>query len=167
MLAKKEKRVNVSSQAQGLAGRAVAVGREHNQYYEVWPRIGTIDGPVKYGSDEVDKCYTFLPREMTDVPIPKEGDLQIERLRSAGFEILQVIVGFEPEVEKPEPVDFSKYVEAAQMFGKVVFAIASALAKGLAVLAVGILSIFAMVLDPCLIVVLADGTWLLVWEWLE
>jgi hypothetical protein len=160
MLTKNEKQVNVI-QAEGLAGRAVALGRIHNAYYTVLPPIGVIDEPVEFGG------WTFLPREMVNKPIPKEAPLQIQRLKEAGFEIQQEIVGLEPEKEKPEPRDYSQQIEAAKKFGGLVFLMVKVVAKGIALIIVGIIAIFAMVLDPVYIAVLADGTWLVVWEWLE
>jgi hypothetical protein len=148
-------------QAEGLAGRAVALGRMHNEYYTVLPPIGVIDGPVEFGG------WTFLPREMVDKPIPKEAPLQIQRLKEAGFEIQQEIVGLEPEKEKPQPRDYSQQIEAAKKFGQLVFLMVKAIATGIGLITVGLVTLFAMALDPVYIAVLVDGTWLVVWEWLE
>ncbi len=149
----------------GVVNNALAVGEENHGFYKVMPKLGKIDQPMEING------WRFLPRQMDDAEIPNEADRQVQALRENGIVILQEIVGHNliEEKEKQEKIERYKNnmkTNAERMGKAITFAgvfIAWA-AQAVIALVIGIIS-FALAIDPALIVVLEDGTWLCVAEW--
>ena len=152
-------------QTSGEVGRAVSIGREHHGHYTVMPRIGVIDEPKVFNG------WGFGDIKMDDSEIPKEAERHVQILRDNGIVILQVIVGHNLVEEAEKEKKIEAYREKLEQIGKVGSGAAVAalglltwLASAAATLILGLITL-VLAVDPVLIVVLEDGTWLCVAEW--
>jgi len=152
--------------------RAIAIGRKAHMRYNVLPRLGVIDAPM-----ELPGGWTAIPRDMDDSPVPPLADKQVELLKDGGIQILQQIILHEPEVER-EPGRIEQAVanidkeKLKRKIKEASSAVGSAVAMGAAAVvyaATGMAAIAALsavvAIDPALVCVLEDGTWLVVCTW--
>ncbi len=149
----------------GVVTKALAVGDKNHGFYKVMPKIGVIKRPMEANG------WRFLARDMDDAEIPNEADRQVQALRENGIVILQEIVGHNliEEKEKQEKIEGYKNsmrTNAERMGTVTTFAgvFIAWVAQAVIAFVIGIIS-FALAIDPALIVVLEDGTWLCVAEW--
>lgn len=152
--------------------RAIAIGRKAHMRYDVLPRLGIIDRAI-----ELPGGWTAIPREMDDSPVPRLADKQVELLQDGGIRILQQIILHEPEVER-EPgrieqaisnIDKEKFKRQIKEASSAVGSAIAVGATAAAYTAVGVAAIAALAavaaVDPALVCVLEDGTWLVVCSW--
>lgn len=141
---------------------ALAVGRENHGHYKVMPRIGVIIEPMEVNG------WKFLPQEMDDSVIPREAWKHVELLRQDGIAIKQVIVGHNLKEEEEKRQKMEAYKETAEKIVAFVATLAvgfmTAIAGAGTALALGLVGLLVAI-DPILVVVLEDGTWLCVAEW--
>lgn len=126
------------------------------------PRIGVITEPMEVNG------WKFLPQEMDDSLIPREAWKHVALLRQNGITIKQVIVGHNLKEEEEKRQKMEAYKKTAE---KIVASVATlvvgfmtAIASAGAALGLGLVGLL-MAIDPILVVVLEDGTWLCVAEW--
>ena len=146
----------------GVINDALAVGRENHGHYKVMPRIGIITEPMEANG------WKFLPQEMDDSVIPREAWKHVELLRLDGITIKQVIVGHNLKEEEEKRQKMEAYKKTAEKVVAFVATLAvgfmTAIASAGAALCIGIVGLL-LAIDPILVVVLEDGTWLCVAEW--
>lgn len=140
----------------------LAIGRENHGHYRVMPRIGVIEGKKSVNG------WDFLPLEDDDCVIPKEAWKHVELLRENNIPIKQIIIGHNVKEEEERQRRMASLKKGAeQVIGFVsilaIGALTAIAGTGIAVVmgAIGLL----LAIDPILIVVLEDGTWLCVAEW--
>lgn len=145
-----------------VVNKACKIGQENFGDYKVMPRIGVIDEPREQGP------WHFLPLEMDDSEIPKEAWRHVELLRKHGIPILQVIVGHNVQEEEEKRQKMEAYKKTAEKIVALVATLAIGflvtMASTTATVGLGFVGLLAAI-DPILIVVLEDGTWLCVAEW--
>lgn len=146
----------------GVINDALSVGRENHGHYKVMPRIGVITEPMEVNG------WKFLPQEMDDSLIPREAWKHVEWLRQGGITIKQVIVGHNLKEEEEKRQKMEAYKKTAEKIVAFVATLAvgfmTAIASAGAALGLGLVGLL-MAIDPILVVVLEDGTWLCVAEW--
>ncbi|MBK8903127.1 MAG: hypothetical protein IPM53_18210 [Anaerolineaceae bacterium] len=138
------------------------LGRENHGHYTVMPRIGVITEPMEVNG------WKFLPLEMDDSVIPREAWKHVELLRDNGVIIKQVIVGHNliEEEEKRQKMEACKKTaeKVVSFVATLAVGFMTAIAGAGAMLALGFVGLLVAI-DPILVVVLEDGTWLCVAEW--
>jgi hypothetical protein len=156
--------------------QAINLGREHHYRFRVVGKNGTIDKPLpKEG-------WWYYPA--TD--IPRNAQKRVDMLDKSGVSIKQVIIGHEAsrllkappkpnlipikkaEIQKPkkDPVDLSIVADVLATTFKLALGVAT-VAVGITVWIMGAALSTALMLDPTVIVVLEDGTWLECMSWYE
>jgi hypothetical protein len=158
------------------AKKVLDVARENHLRFRVLDRTGEISSPVRSGN------WVYAP--VVASIIPADAKKRIELILKSGFNPTQIIAGHElvevpqlpgPVVTKPAPlsvpnikeIKISPEVEKALITtGKVVLGIATIAAVGTG------LALYAMAMalasvDPSVIVVMEDGTWIEVMSWYE
>lgn len=164
------------------AQQAVKIGCDHHYRFRVMGRQGTIDRPLpKEG-------WWYYPATV----IPRGAQIRIDLLEESGVGIQQIIIGHEAsrllkapprpkakplpqplsvkkvEVKKPkkDPIDLSVVIDVLTTIFKLAFGITAA-AVGITAWIMGTALSTALLLDPTVIVVLEDGTWLECMSWYE
>ncbi|MAU01486.1 MAG: hypothetical protein CL608_30465 [Anaerolineaceae bacterium] len=144
---------------------ALAVGKANFADYKVMPQLGMIDEPMEING------WDFRPFEMDDCEIPREAWRQVELLREQDIPILQVIVGHNLKEEEDKRKRIEAYRNNLEKIGKamavtagVALTLVTWLAGAVTALVLGFITL-VLAVDPILIVVLEDGTWLCVAEW--
>lgn len=140
----------------------LAIGRENHGHYRVMPRIGVIEGKMSANG------WDFLPMEDDDCVIPKEAWKHVELLKKHNIPIKQIIIGHNVKEEEEK----QKRMEALKKGAEQVIGFVSILAIGAltAIAGTGIAVVLGAIglllaIDPILVVVLEDDTWLCVAEW--
>jgi hypothetical protein len=147
---------------------AIEVSKKTHGFYRVIPnQNGTIDKPVTV-MEKGDK-WRYVSRKEDKSFIPKEADRQIGALQDAGTLILQVLVGHNltEEAEKEEKIKRRKenIKRSKQTLKGMAVGLVGMIALGIAVLAQVLtfaITTPLLFVDPRIVVVLEDGTWLCV-----
>lgn len=161
------------------AEEAVSLGRENHWRFKVVGTRGTINEPLpKEG-------WWFYPATINTF-IPQNAQKRIDVLERSGVKIQQVIIGHEaskllsasPQPKpllikkvkkikpKKDPVDVSIAADVLAIAFKLAFDVAVA-TVGVTVWLVGTALGTILLLDPTVIVVLEDGTWLECMTWYD
>lgn len=159
------------------AVKAVAVGLKNRKTFRPMRQRGVIT--EWFREDD----WWFEPYEQTRSIVPAEALRRVEILRSNGVGIKGMVIAHEAPLALMAPVTerqtdhFSNGVKVAivTLVAGVAVVVAMALTAPLVAVAVPTASVLslplllttAVLVDPCLIVVLSDGTWLEVCRWDE
>lgn len=130
----------------------IEFGIRKKWFFRIMDEKGVIEKPILKSN------WYYVPIEADCTIIPKEALDRLEAVKTQ-FHICQVIVGHEI-VEAPE---VQPEIEMPAIPWKGIGLVVGALALGLVYVLVSAVSCIA---DPCLIVVLEDGTWISICEWL-
>lgn len=145
------------------AQKAVWVGAQNHMMFRV---VGS--GEVPHEPYYKDQWWFELVE--SEAILPSEGVNRLDLLRRAGINIKSVVIAHEapkilsapkPAVKEPQKPDTDILNSFLPILGTVVAAVGAIL--GLFVM----LFVRAILIDPALIVVLEDGTWLEVMTWYE
>lgn len=134
---------------------------EQYGHYKELPKLGIIKEPM------IINDWRIVDRKDDDTPIPHDVDRHVLALKKAGAPIVQELIGhnLKDEEEKQRRIERNKQrLETAVQMAKGLMVIAGVVVSGVASLIMSVIS-FALAVDPVLIVVLEDGTWLCVAEW--
>jgi hypothetical protein len=137
---------------------ALAVGRENHYWFRVLGTMGVIPQPVY--KDE----WWYLPYE-PDINIPEKALKRAEILKSE-IPIKQMIVAHEAPLLLCAPAPKKKELPEIGSVVGIAFKTAGVVLLAMFSL-VGLFFTSAVAVDPALIVVLEDGTWVEVMRWYE
>jgi len=143
------------------AAKLVTLGRKHHHRYKVLDKQGVITEPL-YENE-----WLYVPLAMETRYIPHEAIVRLEQAEKSGIPIAGTVVGHEAPRLLTAPrkihIDFN---------AKPLLAFATTLLAGFFAAARVVLAVFGLLFvtilqDPCLIVILSDGTWVSLCEWTE
>lgn len=143
------------------ARKAVVIGLQSHWQFRVVGN-GTLPSNPVYKNE-----WWFEP--LTTQAIPEEGKARLEALRRSGIRFQGVVVAH----EAPRLLTTEKKVEKKPDFkispSTDILTVLGSLASGIAAFSLFVFSLFfqAILIDPALIVVLEDGTWVEVMTWYE
>lgn len=164
------------------AKQALDVARENRMRFRVLEKTGELNSPVRISN------WVYAPANAAI--IPADARKRIELILKSGLNPTQIIVGHElvevpqlpsPMITKPAPLTVPKInineikispeteqaiKQALLTTGKVAIEVAKIAAVGTGVMLYGMAMALASV-DPSVIVVLEDGSWLEVLSWYE
>lgn len=162
------------------AKHALDEARKNHLRFRVLEKTGEISSPVRIGN------WVYAPA--TASIIPADAKKRIELILKSGLNPTQIIVGHElvevpqlpgPVVTKPAPLSIPSIkeikispkteeaiIQALVTTGKVAVEVAKIAAVGTGMMLYGLAVALASV-DPSVIVVLEDGTWVEVLSWYE
>lgn len=143
--------------------KAIKIGCVNHMWFKVVGCGGFPHEP--YYKDE----WWFVPLKPGEI-IPPEGEIRLELLRGAGVRIKGLVIAHEaPKVlPAPKPGDKEKQktnTATSSTLLPILEVITAVL--GAIFMVFGMILIRAILIDPALIVVLEDGTWLEIMTWYE
>lgn len=156
-----------------LVKEAVAVGRKHHRRFRPLAYAGELDEPLYHNE------WWFIPIAEDKSLVPAPAMKGVELLKAQGIQVVDLIVAHESPKLLPPPHGFSaadkrkakweRRKEQMQTAGEVASFVARSLVRAIATVALllGWFIASVVMLDPALIVVLEDGTWLEVATWYD
>ncbi len=160
-----------------IAVKAVAVGLKERKTFRPMTQRGLIYEP--FYADE----WWYEPYEQSKSVVPQEALRRVELLRRNGIGIKGMVIAHEAPLALMAPVTERQTdhirngftVAVITLVAGVAVVVAIALTAPLVAVAVPTASVLslplllttAVLVDPCLIVILSDGTWLEVCRWDE
>ena len=138
----------------GQAKAVVAKAREKHWHFKVLGNFGMPEIPA------INNEWLYIPVTVDDPIIPKRALARVKVVQQMGLKTQGLIIAHEAPKQLCAPVVEPPKVEPVKRLD-----LASAVAEILRVL--GSLFLVGLLLDPALIVVLDDGTWIEVMSWLD